>query len=236
MNDRHAQLLCGLVAEYIRQGNPVSSAYLTQSLGLLVSSATVRSILRDLEEEGYIHQPHTSAGRVPTDKGYRYYVNSLVARDINKRQKEQVVQRYQELKEEYGKPSRASAKLLSEMAHALAVTGWMRARDIHEAGLAEVLNQGTDEGSQAIREISVLLENVDRYLAQAVQNDESNTTVYIGSENPMFDAMHTSSLIRIITLPNNEQVVLLLIGPKRMSYQKNVSLLESVASIISEEY
>src|SRR3989344_201546 len=66
---RHAHLLKGLVEEYIATGKPVGSEKLLEVLDVSVSSATVRSVLRDLEEEGYVTQPHTSAGRIPTDKG-----------------------------------------------------------------------------------------------------------------------------------------------------------------------
>ena len=74
---RHAHLLKGLVEEYIATGKPVGSEKLLEVLDVSVSSATVRNVLRDLEEDGYVTQPHTSAGRIPTDKGYRYYVDNL---------------------------------------------------------------------------------------------------------------------------------------------------------------
>jgi heat-inducible transcriptional repressor len=78
MTDRHHRILASLVAEYIEQGAPVSSAWLAEHSDLGLSSATVRSILARLEEQGLVHQPHTSAGRVPTDHGYRLYVDHLL--------------------------------------------------------------------------------------------------------------------------------------------------------------
>src|SRR5437667_1162862 len=76
--DRHKRVLAALVREYIASGEPVASSVLVTAAGLGVSSATVRSILSRLEEEGYVQQPHTSAGRVPTDRGYRFYVDLLL--------------------------------------------------------------------------------------------------------------------------------------------------------------
>lgn len=76
--ERQRRILARLVAEYIEQGEPVSSAWLAEHSDLGVSSATVRSILARLEEQGLVHQPHTSAGRVPTDSGYRLYVDGLL--------------------------------------------------------------------------------------------------------------------------------------------------------------
>lgn len=79
LTDRQHRLLARLVAEYIEQGEPVSSSWLAENSGLGVSSATVRNILSHLEEYGLLRQPHTSAGRVPTDSGYRQYVEGLLS-------------------------------------------------------------------------------------------------------------------------------------------------------------
>jgi heat-inducible transcriptional repressor len=78
MTGRHRRILASLVAEYIEQGEPVSSAWLADHSTLGLSSATVRHILAALEEQGFVRQPHTSAGRVPTDSGYRLYVDSIL--------------------------------------------------------------------------------------------------------------------------------------------------------------
>jgi heat-inducible transcriptional repressor len=78
LSDRSRRLLATLVREYIEAGEPVSSQVLARRSGLGVSSATVRNVLAQLEELGYVHQPHTSAGRVPTDRGYRVFVDLLL--------------------------------------------------------------------------------------------------------------------------------------------------------------
>jgi len=77
-HDRSKRVLAALVREYIASGEPVASSLLVTVPGLGVSSATVRNILARLEEEGYVQQPHTSAGRIPTDRGYRFYVDLLL--------------------------------------------------------------------------------------------------------------------------------------------------------------
>src|ERR1700752_2628753 len=77
-NDRSRRVLAALVREYIASGEPVASSLLVAAAGLGVSSATVRSLLARLEDEGYVQQPHTSAGRIPTDRGYRFYVDLLL--------------------------------------------------------------------------------------------------------------------------------------------------------------
>src|SRR5262245_66691601 len=76
--ERSRRLLTTLIREHIETGEPVASQSLAQRSGLGVSSATVRTILAQLEEASYVHQPHSSSGRVPTDRGYRVFVNRLL--------------------------------------------------------------------------------------------------------------------------------------------------------------
>jgi len=78
LSPRAARVLCALVDEYIHTAEPVGSARLAQAAGLRVSTATIRNTLAELEELGYLQQPHTSAGRVPTDRAYRFYVDQLL--------------------------------------------------------------------------------------------------------------------------------------------------------------
>ncbi|MEJ0039393.1 MAG: heat-inducible transcriptional repressor HrcA [Gammaproteobacteria bacterium] len=78
LNERAQQLLRVLIESYIRDGQPVGSRVLSRDSGLSLSSATIRNVMADLEELGFVASPHTSAGRVPTDKGYRFFVDTLL--------------------------------------------------------------------------------------------------------------------------------------------------------------
>jgi heat-inducible transcriptional repressor len=78
LNERAQQLLRVLVESYIRDGQPVGSRALSRDSGLHLSSATIRNVMADLEELGFVASPHTSAGRIPTDRGYRFFVDTLL--------------------------------------------------------------------------------------------------------------------------------------------------------------
>src|SRR5271163_3287001 len=78
LNERAQQLLKALIESYIRDGQPVGSRALSRDSGLALSSATIRNVMADLEDLGFVASPHTSAGRIPTDKGYRLFVDSLL--------------------------------------------------------------------------------------------------------------------------------------------------------------
>ena len=112
--DRSKRVLAALVREYIASGEPVASSLLVNAAGLGVSSATVRSILSRLEEEGFVQQPHTSAGRIPTDRGYRFYVDLLLDSKRPNRSAEAVEAR---LRRE--SPGRLLDSLLPQVSHML---------------------------------------------------------------------------------------------------------------------
>ena len=85
LDERKTAILRAVVQEYIATGQPVGSAHIAKTAGVSVSSATVRNDMALLEQEGYLMQPHTSAGRNPTDKGYRFFVDTMVPTTANDR-------------------------------------------------------------------------------------------------------------------------------------------------------
>ena len=78
LSERKKQILKAVVEAHIQQGEPIGSKYLMQNQTVALSSATIRNEMAELEEMGYLEQPHTSAGRVPSESGYRFYVNTLM--------------------------------------------------------------------------------------------------------------------------------------------------------------
>src|SRR6266478_4881330 len=131
--DRSKRVLAALVREYIASGEPVASSLLVTAAGLGVSSATVRSILARLEEEGYVQQPHTSAGRIPTDRGYRFYVDLLLESKRPSRAAEAVEARLRR-----DSPDRLLDSVLPQVSHVLSQTSrsvGFAIRPAHEAAV-----------------------------------------------------------------------------------------------------
>ncbi|MBI4691098.1 MAG: heat-inducible transcription repressor HrcA [Nitrospirae bacterium] len=81
IDERDKKILCAVVQSYINSPDPVGSRFITKKYAFSLSPATIRNIMSDLEEMGFLSQPHTSAGRVPTDKGYRFYVDFLCSEE-----------------------------------------------------------------------------------------------------------------------------------------------------------
>jgi heat-inducible transcriptional repressor len=122
LNDRRAAILEAVVTEYIGTAEPVGSSHVADSPGVQVSSATVRSEMVALEREGYLVQPHTSAGRIPTDKGYRFFVDHLAGPGVlGPSQRKQVTQFFAQVHGEMETVLERASGLLSEMTSYAAV-------------------------------------------------------------------------------------------------------------------
>ncbi len=121
LDDRRALVLQALVEEYIRTGQPVSSRAVLEESGLDVSSATIRNDLAKLESYGFVAQPHTSAGRVPTDQGYRYYVDHCSPGRLRSATRARIESFFADVHHELGKLLRETTGLLSDLSHYPAV-------------------------------------------------------------------------------------------------------------------
>jgi heat-inducible transcriptional repressor len=122
LDDRKASILRAIVAEYIDTAQPVGSGHLARSAGVEVSAATIRNEMAALEREGYLAQPHTSAGRVPTEKGYRFFVDSLDAPGpLGPSQRHQVKQFFARAHGEIEQMLTETSHLLSDLTHHTAV-------------------------------------------------------------------------------------------------------------------
>lgn len=96
LGERYKQILQSLIDEYILTAEPVGSRRISKKYHQELSSATIRNVMADLEEMGYLHQPHTSAGRIPTEKGFRFYVDSILeVRELSPSEKEFLRKKYE---------------------------------------------------------------------------------------------------------------------------------------------
>jgi heat-inducible transcriptional repressor len=115
LDDRKAQLLRAVVHDFIQQAKPVGSKTLADRYALGLSAATIRNELAALEEQGYLSHPHTSAGRVPTDRGYRFYVDSLSGVGKLARAQEEAIARYFEGAADLEETMRRTSVLLARL-------------------------------------------------------------------------------------------------------------------------
>ena len=122
LNDRSKQILEAIIEDYILTAEPVGSRTITRRHPFALSPATVRNVMSDLEEMGYLTSPHTSAGRVPTDKAYRLYVDSLLAvRRVSRNEREEIRRRCCIDGRDIGSVLRDTSRILSSVSHYMGV-------------------------------------------------------------------------------------------------------------------
>ncbi|NWF89492.1 MAG: heat-inducible transcription repressor HrcA [Ignavibacteriaceae bacterium] len=121
LNDREKSILRYIIQQFILTASPVGSRNITKKYDLGISPATVRNIMSDLEESGFINHPHTSAGRIPTDKGYRFYVDSLMyISEIDHNQKKLIDKEFETRIEDKDDLIKLTSNILSNITHQLA--------------------------------------------------------------------------------------------------------------------
>lgn len=234
MTPRQEKILHAIVEYYVHTANPVGSLGLSQKFDY--SPATIRAEMATLEGLGYIAQPHTSAGRIPTDKGYRWYVDHL---KNETRAKLQAVKESRQSRaidsriDAAGEPAQAvksAVDSLVEVTNNLAV-GTL-GNNLYMSGLAHLFAQPEFENQRRIQEVARLLDNLEPWLREISPRGRVN--VYIGNENPMGKASGCALIISRFASPYSDYSYVGVIGSTRQSYPKVMSLVEHVGNRLEE--
>ncbi|MGH7156896.1 MAG: transcriptional regulator [Candidatus Saccharimonadales bacterium] len=230
MTDRQAKILRAIVEQYAEVASPVGSSLLAKLFG--VSSATVRAEMAELERLGYIMQPHTSAGRVPTDKGYRYYVNQLS--DDKELPEERRAQRALTARvQSAGLPEqtiRSAVDTLVELTHnlGLATIG----PQLYMSGLSNLFGQPEFVHPGQVQEVARLLDNIQPWLNEAAPNKP--LSVFIGRENPIGRSAGASLIISRFRSPFSDRSYIGVLGPTRQSYRDVMNLVGHAGEALEE--
>src|SRR5882762_3627762 len=229
MTERQKQILSAIIEQYAEVAVPVGSTLLAKVFD--VSSATVRAEMAELEREGYIMQPHTSAGRVPTDKGYRLYVNNLTESEAvpERRAERALATRVQD----GGLPERTirnAVDTLVDLTHnlALATIG----NQLYMSGLSNLFGQPEFTTSDQVRQVAQLLDNLEPWLREAAPNEP--LSVYIGAENPIGRSAGVSLIISRFRSPFSDHSYIGTLGPTRQSYRDVMALVAHTGKTLEE--
>lgn len=221
MTPRQEKILAAIVEQYAEVAAPVGSTLLAKAFG--VSSATIRSEMAELEKLGLIDQPHTSAGRVPTDKGYRLYVNRLTESGSMKVAKDRAGQALTARVTGGGLPEqtiRNAVDTLVELTHnlGLATIG----PQLYMSGLSNLFGQPEFMHPGQVQQIARLLDNLEPWLYEAAPNEP--LSVYIGSENPVGRSAGASLIISRFRSPFSDRSYIGVLGPTRQNYREVMKL------------
>lgn len=233
MHDRHARVLSGLITEYIKTGQPVSSRQLAEKNKLQLSSASIRSIMKDLCNTRFAYQPHTSAGRIPTDNGYRYYLDHLSVASLPANVRDRLHRQFEDLAAKHESKQLAMAELLANLTRSLAIVGNITNHQFEQSGISSLFQDENDEQLHLMHDISILLDNMHQLLKQLSDLENNVTTVFIGRENPYFASTHISLMLHpsLDQSTEKEKKIIMIIGPKRMQYRRNLSLLNEIENL-----
>lgn len=122
LSERERMVLSSIVEDFVRNAVPVGSRVLSKRHGIKLSPATLRNVMGDLEEMGYLTHPHTSAGRVPTDKGYRFYVDTLMAVEtLSEQEKSDILQQFLRVSKEVDSILDAASQMIARVSSQLGV-------------------------------------------------------------------------------------------------------------------
>jgi heat-inducible transcriptional repressor len=235
MNIRQQKIFGAVIEEYTNTAVPVASELIVKKYNLKVSPATIRNDMNKLEEEGLLYQPHISSGRIPTDKGYRYFVEEIMKDKELSREDQQKLQReLLKLKAQNKRLTKTTAKLLSVLSGNLAVSGIPLKDEFAEFGMRDLLDQPEFKKLDEVCRLAEIMDSIDvnvDKLAKGMKVGE--TKIFIGKENPVLQMPDCAMMVSPYKLKSGEKGVLALIGPKRMRYAKNKSLLEYMKKILS---
>jgi len=230
---RQNRILKAIIREYIATARAVSSERLVRRCGFKVSPATIRSEMVALEKEGLIEHLHTSAGRIPTDKGYRYFVDYLMReRSLSKAEQKKLTLELLKTKAAHNKLLRRITQLLSELTGGVALASILDEGIFFDSGLRQLLEEPEFAEKEPVYEMAQIMDSIDEHIKDLVEKNR-NLEVYIGEENPLCDVQECATIVSRFHLPSGEKGIIALIGPKRMHYARNMSVLDYLSKFLN---
>jgi len=232
-NTRKNRVLESIIRTHTGSALPVGSKYIARKLGL--SSATIRNVMFELEREGYIKQPHTSAGRVPTDLGYRKYVDNMASSKKSRPQgffaqlKRRIIGKkfYEEIIEE----------LSSTISRVTRYTGIALSpgHKLYFDGTYHMLEHPEFAHTALARDFLRILEEKDGFLRVLTEDlDGAGTKIRIGRENTFEELKECSMVTSTYTFRRRISGNIGIIGPMRMKYDEIVPVVEELADLTTE--
>ncbi|MFA6391199.1 MAG: hypothetical protein WCW66_00405 [Patescibacteria group bacterium] len=229
LNDRKKALLAAIIKQHIKTAIPVGSNLLVGKGGFDLSTATIRNEMMDLEKEGYLTHPHTSAGRIPTEKGYRFFIdNYLDERDLSDKHKIQLQQMLKADNEDSFAVKQV-AKEVAVLSNGAVVVGFSP-RDIYYTGLTNVFRQPEFAELDVIYNLSEVVDHLDEAVAGIFDDISKDVHILLGKENPF--GKQCSTILTKYQRGSVEGLIAIL-GPMRMNYSHNRALIKYTQELIT---
>jgi len=223
ISERKKFILETIIKEYVKTALPVSSGILVEKYKLDISPATVRNEMMELENEGYIYQPHTSAGRVPTEAAYELFLSDQKEKK-RKELKEAEIKLLEQLFKREENAFRQTAKAIAELSSG-AVFWAFHKNDLYYTGLSNLFSQPEFKQAGAVCDVSGVIDRLEEIIDEVFEDLSDGEQVLIGSKNPFGNFL---SAVLVKYKNNNQDGVFGILGPMRMDYGRNLALVEFI--------
>lgn len=233
MDSRKEAILDAVVREYTETGIPVGSVALIHKYEFPYSPATIRAEMAELERLGYLMHPHTSAGRIPTEWGYRFVVN-MMEEEKALLAPESVVakKRILSMHDRYERKLETASQVLSDLTSSIAFAGFPG--EIFSHGLGNLFSQPEFLEPGKVMKAAEIIDNLER-LVDELPSD-FDTQVYIGSESPIGKSAGCSMVVSQFRTPYGVNGYLGVVGPMRMSYPRALSAIKEIRKVLEEKH
>lgn len=226
MTDRQAEVLSHVIEEYAEVSHPVGSVTLAKLLK--VSSATIRSEMGVLERLGYLQQPHKSSGRIPTDKGYRWYVNRLQSEPTQPQSFSDQTKALRKRIKAAGEPDQAIKTAIGSLVELTSNAGiGTLGQYIYTDGLSHLFAQPEFNDPQTAQAVASLLDNLEAWLLET--SPRRSVSVFIGQENPIGKTSGCSLIVAKFSSPYSDNDCIGVVGSTRQNYRQTIGLVEQAA-------
>jgi transcriptional regulator of heat shock response len=233
---RRQEILSAAIELYLNSASPVSSEVLRKERKIALSSASVRTVFSELEDRGYLMHPHTSAGRVPTDDGYRFYLNSLMKKKKMSKEEANFIDKLYELKvKEIDDLLFVTSEIMSDFTHYASIVYFFDDyyQKLYSRGVRYMLEHPEFNDVRKARVLLEVLETKEGLVDLIKGNSSDGTQVYIGKECACPQMQECSLVVSGYAARGNRRGRLALVGPKRMAYDKVIPLIEYISEAVT---
>ncbi len=241
LQSRQKEILGALVQKYVHTAKPISSEDLSNQGGFSWSSATIRNDFKILDALGYVIQPHVSAGRIPTDKAYRFYINEHENTDKKTNcEREYSHKSLQTLSQKRGLSDeeflRNAAAVLSELSHGFTTAGLIDDRLFFKYGFSEALQEPEFFDQEVVQGFAECIDEFERGVTGLFHAiSMGRPEAFVGDENPIKEAKEYGMVVYAYeknSRTGKKKQIVSILGPKRMDYERNISLMNEFDKII----
>ena len=228
MDSRKQQLLRHIIEEYISSAQPVGSKRIADERMHEFSGATIRNEMQELVKEGYIMTPHTSAGRVPTEAGWRHYIEqNITASDVSEHDARELTMAYGSADEHETQVKQLLKSAAERTGETMVVA--FAPNNVFYTGISHLFSKPEFQNHEQVVSLSEVIDHMDDVMSRLHTRIDDDISVLLGSDNPFGN--NCASILTMAKIGNAAGVIGLL-GPMRMDYRRNVAFMKFIKQLL----